>query len=89
MLSIPGKQSRLCDGLSRREFIRVGGSAMLGISLPQILALEAKASNNVDAKIFFFLSILKYKKSLTSYSKSSQEPLFGITLQLNKSLPLA
>ena len=48
MLSIPGKQSRLCDGLSRREFIRVGGSAMLGISLPQILALEAKASNNID-----------------------------------------
>lgn len=48
MLSIPGKQSRLCDSLSRREFIRVGGSAMLGISLPQILALEAKASNNID-----------------------------------------
>ena len=48
MLSIPGKQSRLCDGLSRREFIRVGGSAMLGLSLPQILALEARASGIVD-----------------------------------------
>ena len=55
MLSIPGKQSRLCDGLSRREFIRVGGSVMLGISLPQILALEAKASNNVDlTKLYFW-----------------------------------
>ena len=47
------------------------------------------SNNSVEAKIFFFLSILKYKKSLTSYSKSNQEPLLGITLQLNNSLPLA
>ena len=44
MLSIPGKRARLCDGVSRREFLRVGGTAMLGISLPQILALQAKAN---------------------------------------------
>ena len=50
--------------------------------------IDAK-NNKVDARIFFFLSILKYKKSLTSYSKSNQDPRFGITLQLNKSLPLA
>ena len=47
MLSIPGKQARLCDGVSRREFLRVGGTAMLGISLPQILALQAKANTIV------------------------------------------
>ena len=50
---------------------------------------KPKAKSNVEANIFFFLSILKYKKSLTSYSKSNHEPLLGITLQLNKSLPLA
>ena len=38
---------------------------------------------------FFFLSILKYKISFGSYSKSNQEPLPGIIRQLNKSLPLA
>ncbi len=43
MLSIPGKTGYLCDGPSRREFIRVGGAAMMGLSLPNILALEAKA----------------------------------------------
>ncbi|MGI6457920.1 MAG: DUF1501 domain-containing protein [bacterium] len=43
MLSIPGHPTRLCDGWSRREFLRIGGSAIMGISLPQILALEAKA----------------------------------------------
>src|SRR6266498_3572420 len=44
MLSIPGQQGRLCDGLTRRELLRVGGAAMLGLSLPQILRLQAEAS---------------------------------------------
>ena len=43
MLSIPGNELWLCDGPSRREFLRIGGAAMMGISLPQILALEARA----------------------------------------------
>ena len=47
MLSIPGKQAQLCDGVSRREFLRVGGAAMLGMSLPQILALQARANTVV------------------------------------------
>src|SRR5437868_10127739 len=45
MLTIPGKQGRLCDSLTRRELLRIGGAGMLGISLPQILALEAQAAN--------------------------------------------
>jgi hypothetical protein len=44
MLSIPGKQGRLCDGLTRRELLRVGGAAMLGLSLPEVLRLQAAAS---------------------------------------------
>ena len=47
MLSIPAKQAQLCDGVSRREFLRVGGAAMLGMSLPQILALQARANTVV------------------------------------------
>ena len=47
-----------------------------------------KANNIVVIGSFFFLSILKYKISLGSNSKSSQEPLPGIILQLNNNLPL-
>ena len=47
MLSIPGQQGRLCDGVTRREFIRVGGAAMLGLSLPQIFSLQARANTAV------------------------------------------
>jgi uncharacterized protein (DUF1501 family) len=53
MLSIPGQQGRLCDSLTRRELLRVGGAAMLGISLPQILELEARADGKPNGKSGF------------------------------------
>lgn len=37
MLSVLGKGARLCDGVSRREAIHVGGLSALGLSLPQLL----------------------------------------------------
>src|SRR6185312_9704347 len=36
--------SRNCMGLHRREFLRVGALTGLGLSLPQLLAAEAKAA---------------------------------------------
>ncbi|HYG77982.1 MAG TPA: DUF1501 domain-containing protein [Planctomycetota bacterium] len=49
MLSIPGKPGATCDGKGgihwqRREFLRVGGAGLFGISLSQVLALQAKAA---------------------------------------------
>jgi len=43
MLTIYGNQkSRFCDGLSRRNFLKIGGLAMGGLALPQILQAEAQ-----------------------------------------------
>ncbi len=41
MLNILGPGSRYCDGISRRSFLAIGGLAMGGCSLPQLLAAEA------------------------------------------------
>ncbi len=38
-----GKRDRFCDGLSRRSFLKIGGLVMGGLTLPQLLAAEAKA----------------------------------------------
>ncbi len=47
MLAIPGFSSAdTCDGLSRRDLLRVGGSAAFGISLANILALQGRAANS-------------------------------------------
>jgi uncharacterized protein (DUF1501 family) len=41
MLSIPGRPGATCDGMSRREMLRVGGAGLLGMSLGQLLELQA------------------------------------------------
>ena len=50
MLSIPGNQGLDCDGITRRELLRIGGAGMLGISLSSILELEARADKSVSSK---------------------------------------
>lgn len=52
MLSIPGNGMRDCDGVTRRELMRIGGAGMLGITLPGILELEARAAvTTPDSKV--------------------------------------
>ena len=45
MISIPGKPGSTCDGWSRREFLRIGGMGMAGISLADVLRLQARADS--------------------------------------------
>ncbi len=47
MLAIPGFTGRdTCDGVSRRDLIRIGGSSVLGISLANLFALKSAQANN-------------------------------------------
>lgn len=43
MLTIYGKRSRFCDGVSRRNFIRIGALGLGGLALPQLLRAEESA----------------------------------------------
>src|SRR5688572_17762559 len=43
MLSISGNGPRLCDGLSRRELLRIGGVGFGGLGLPTLLRQRAEA----------------------------------------------
>ncbi|MCA9106546.1 MAG: DUF1501 domain-containing protein [Planctomycetales bacterium] len=54
MLVIPGQSvsKDLCDrnlGPTRRDLLRVGGSAIMGVTLGQMLQLKAQASTSLDA----------------------------------------
>jgi hypothetical protein len=51
MLTIRGRaRGAFCDGVSRRDFLKIGGLALGGLSLPQILAAEAKAQVGISHK---------------------------------------
>lgn len=43
MLNFLGRSGRLCDGISRRDALRIGALGLGGLSLPQLLRAEAEA----------------------------------------------
>jgi len=49
MLIIPGPKSRFCDGMSRRSWLQIGGLALGGLALPDILRAEAQSSGGSDS----------------------------------------
>lgn len=44
MLTFGQRAARLCEGLSRREWLRVGGLSTVGLMLPELLAADARAA---------------------------------------------
>lgn len=48
MLTINGREKRVCSGLSRRDLIRAGGLGLFGLNVPQLLAAE-DASRQLQA----------------------------------------
>jgi hypothetical protein len=58
ILDRPDKTNRFCDGVSRRNFLRIGSLAMGGLTLPQVLRAEAQAGTGRSHKatIMIFLA---------------------------------
>jgi hypothetical protein len=59
MLTIAGRaHGRYCDGVSRRDFLKIGGLALGGLALPQLLEAEARAGirSSHKAIIMVFLA---------------------------------
>ncbi len=49
MLPLGSISTRLCDGVTRREWLRVGGLSSVGVMLPQLLAANARAAEQPAA----------------------------------------
>src|SRR5262245_10560329 len=50
MLTIPGPESRDGAGMTRRAWLRIGGLALGGLALPDILRADARTGNFRPAK---------------------------------------
>lgn len=57
MIAIPGSENRFCDGVSRRNFLRIGALGLGGMSMPQLLRAEsaAKSGSSHKSVIMIFL----------------------------------
>jgi hypothetical protein len=49
MISIKGNRARLCDGITRRDFVRLGALGSLGLTLPELMRAEAAAAEVAKA----------------------------------------
>ena len=49
MWNVFGSHARFCDGLTRREVLRVGGAGAFGLTLPELLRSQRTAAATRDA----------------------------------------
>jgi len=58
MLTIPGRPYKLCDGMTRRDALRIGALGIGGLSLPQLLAAEQQSGigNSHKAVIMIYMA---------------------------------
>ena len=49
MFEIQGARYRVCDGVSRRDVLRVGAPGLAGLGLPDVLRLRAQAAETSGA----------------------------------------
>jgi hypothetical protein len=56
VLTILGPRHRYCDGISRRSFLQIGGLALGGLTLPQLLRAEQRSGRAHKSVIMVYLS---------------------------------
>ena len=74
MLTIHGRAPRqggFCDGMARRDFLKIGGMVMGGLSLPQLLAAEAQAARTSSAGFRPVARIFAFSAEMSAASTSS------------------
>ena len=82
MLTILARnQGRFCDGVSRRNFLRIGAVGMGGLALPQLLEAEATAGirKSHKAVINIFLASYRFKKPVMEVSRAVL-PMQGVLI---------
>ena len=78
MIRILGTKKRACDGLSRRELLRVGGLTLLGMGLPDLLRAEAtlpSTPGNGQARSVILLYLFGGPAVQETFDPKSEAPL--------------
>jgi hypothetical protein len=75
MLRILGDGSRFCDGLTRRSFLQIGGLAMGGMSLPQMLQAEARSQVGSSSKGIIMVLLPGGPPHLDMYDLKPEAPV--------------
>ena len=75
MLTIPGQSIRLCDGLSRRSFLRIGSLALGGLTLADVLRAEATRESGRSHKSVIMIFMPGGPSHLDMYDLKPDAPV--------------
>ena len=75
VLTILGQQDQFCDGIPRRSFLRIGGLALGGMSLSQMLEAEARAGIRSSHKAIIMILLPGGPPHLDMYDLKPEAPL--------------
>jgi len=77
VLKIQGRPQQVCNGLTRRNLLEVGGAGLFGLSLPQLLAAEAgskSSARSARAKSVMFLYLFGGPSQLETFDMKPDAP---------------
>src|SRR5438552_14318559 len=75
MLTVLSRPRRVCNGLTRRELLRVGGAGLFGLSLPRVLAAEAaRPARKPRARSVLFVFLFGGPSQLETFDMKPDAP---------------
>jgi uncharacterized protein (DUF1501 family) len=75
MLTVLGRPRRVCNGLTRRQLLQVGGAGLLGLSVPKVLAAEAtQEARRARAKSVLFVFLFGGPSQLETFDMKPAAP---------------
>lgn len=75
MLTIPGRKHHYCDGIPRRSFLQIGGLALGGMSLPDILRAEQQTGKQQPHKAIIMILLPGGPPHLDMYDLKPEAPV--------------
>jgi hypothetical protein len=89
MLTIQGNRFQTCDGVTRRNFLKIGGLAMGGLSLPQVLEAQAQSGSRSSHKavIMVYLSGGPPHLDMVDLKPEAPEEIRGLFKPIETNVP--
>jgi hypothetical protein len=75
MLTFLGRKQRFCDGVSRREFLRVGALAVGGLSMADVLRSQAAGATAATGKSVIMIYLPGGPTHLDTYDMKPEAPV--------------
>ncbi len=89
MLDLLGKKQRLCDGMTRREVLRIGALGMGGLTLPALLQAERAANRPASPKSVIMIYMVGAPPHQDMYDLKMEAPkeIRGEFLPIDTNVP--